>query len=65
MRTSKVKSWFFKKIDDWYILVMTDQEKREGMKNSNQKFYQDRDIITDVVDIRKIKREYYKQFYAS
>ena len=65
MRTSKVKSWFFKKIDDWYILVMTDQEKREGIKNSNQKFYQDRDIITDVVDIRKIKREYYKQFYAS
>lgn len=44
---------------------MTDQEKREGIKNSNQKFYQDRDIITDVVDIRKIKREYYKQFYAS
>ena len=65
MRTSKVKSWFFKKIDDWYILVMTDQDKREGMKNSNQKFYQDRDIITDVVDIRTIKREYYKQFYAS
>ena len=41
MRTSKVKSWFFKKINDWYILFMTDQdilfmtdkEKREGIKN--------------------------------
>ena len=65
VKTSKTKSWFFKRINqNWQTISQTYQEKRE--KNQVNKIRNEKgEVTTDNAKIQRILRDYYEQLHVN
>ena len=60
---NKTKSWFFEKInkiDKTIAILKKKREKTQIKRNRNEK-----DVTTDMGEMQRIMRDYYKQIYAN
>ena len=62
-KINKTKSWFFEKIK--LISHQPDSSKKKGKKTQINRIRNEKEVTTDIGEIQRIKRDYYKQLYAN